>query len=836
MKTFNSQSTHVVSRLLLLLALGATAARAETTQVGPNSFHIVERHSTGEQAKQACYNFAVSISSQYNPVVYCHSAGFSTGIYFWEAGWLFTTGPNGPHTPATQSYLGNFYFCPEGEPYFEEVKRCVRVTEVPPPDDSDKGNGQQCASDKRKQQPYCGNPINPGNGNKTQREVDYAPAVNDGLSLVRTYNGTTFSADANTARPFGTRWTHRYDTAIRREAYRELNQPRLQCWHRADKNIIWCERFVLAAGDTEWRSVSILRGDGRRYFFNKSGDAWVGETDVNDKLTALYDSDGITIKGWTYASGETEETERYDANGRLLSIRSRVGTTQYLTYSSGTDNDTRISRVPADAPSCSHVQQGLALPAGRLLCVTDSWGRQLQFEYDEKGRIVKALDPAGQVYLFAYDGASAGCIGGSNANPACTANNLTRVTYPDGKNKTYYYNEAQHINKGAVCTGITPVGNGFAGALNQLTGLQDENGARFATWTYDCQGRALSSEHAGGTEKVSIYHGAPSSDGTRFNSITQYLGTPGEAKTVSLNVVFNRKLGLTRNASIALPCMGCGPSASRTYDANGNVESSTDWRGSKTNYTYDLTRNLEIKRVEAVGTPAAATITTQWHPAYRLPAAMAEPKRITTYTYDSSGNLLTRQEQATTDATGSLGLSAPVVGTARVWRWTYNDAGQVVSTTNPRNAVTTHRYDAQGNLASVTNPAGHVTTFSNHDAHGRPGRIVDANGLVTELRYSPRGWLVSKNVGGELTRFTYDGVGQITGVTLPDNSTLTYTYDEAHRLIAVSDSLGNSITYTLDLSGNRLSEHVKDPNGTLVRHTGRVYDTFNRLERAWGAQ
>ncbi|MCO3156978.1 RHS repeat protein, partial [Pseudomonas aeruginosa] len=37
-----------------------------------------------------------------------------------------------------------------------------------------------------------------------------------------------------------------------------------------------------------------------------------------------------------------------------------------------------------------------------------------------------------------------------------------------------------------------------------LTGITDENGARYATWTYDDQGRAISSEHANGAEKVSL--------------------------------------------------------------------------------------------------------------------------------------------------------------------------------------------------------------------------------------------------------------------------------------------------------------------------------------------
>ena len=42
-------------------------------------------------------------------------------------------------------------------------------------------------------------------------------------------------------------------------------------------------------------------------------------------------------------------------------------------------------------------------------------------------------------------------------------------------------------------------------------------------------------------------------------------------------------------------------------------------------------------------TAATRTISTQWHPMFRLPVQVAEPKRITTYTYDSQGNLTSQK-------------------------------------------------------------------------------------------------------------------------------------------------------------------------------------------------
>ena len=120
-----------------------------------------------------------------------------------------------------------------------------------------------------------------------------------------------------------------------------------------------------------------------------------------------------------------------------------------------------------------------------------------------------------------------------------------------------------------------------------------------------------------------------------------------------------------------------------------------------------------------------------------------------------------------------------------------------------------------------------VNTTLTYDSEG--------NGLVTSFTYGPRGWLDSMSVGGELTSYTYDAVGNLKTVTLPDGSTVTYVYDGAHRLTDIIDSFGNKITYTLDLVGNRIGEETKDASGALTRKVARVFDTFNRLKQVTGA-
>jgi YD repeat-containing protein len=318
---------------------------------------------------------------------------------------------------------------------------------------------------------------------------------------------------------------------------------------------------------------------------------------------------------------------------------------------------------------------------------------------------------------------------------------------------------------------------------------------------------------------------------------------------------FTRVQGFTRLSSVSQPCSNCGDAAqSLTYDANGNVVSRTDFNGSKVCYSYDLSRNLETARLEGAlssetcstvlasppNRPDVRKITTSWNATYRLPATITEPapggSKTTTFAYDASGNLAQKSIAApANDGTGNT--------VTRTWSWTYSTFGRVLTATDPDNHTTTTTYYAdndadlgkRGNVATITNAAGHVSQVTAYDLNSRPLSITDPNGLVTTLTYHPRGWLSSRQVGAELTSYTYDGVGQLTKVTMPDGSYLQYTYDGAHRLTQISDGLNNKIVYTLDAMGNRIQENAYDPSNTLARTRQQVYDSLNRHHQGIGA-
>jgi YD repeat-containing protein len=542
------------------------------------------------------------------------------------------------------------------------------------------------------------------------------------------------------------------------------------------------DRRIIVDGTSAGILAYAQRPDGSVKVFLPSG-AEAHNTEgsaASDVLAKLVDGSGATI-GWRLTTA-TRDVESYDAAGRLLSATARTGFAFTLGYDGG----------------------------GRLTNVTDSFGRRLVLAYDSNGRLSTMTDPAGLLYQYAYD----------------STGRLATVTYPDNAVRTHVYEDSRF--------------------LQALTGVIDESGVLYSSWAYDSSARAISSQHAGGVDLTKLAYSVNSAT-SGSTTVTDPLGA---ARTYSYSSV----AGVLRMTQVTQPCPTCSP-MQYTYDANGNVASRTDFNGKKVCFSYDLSRNLEASRLEGAlsgetcstvlvsppNRPDVRLVTTTWNSTYRLPATITEPApggtKTTTFTYDAVGNLT--QKSIVAPANNGTGST-----TARTWTWTYGTYGRVLIATDPDSQTTTTTYYAEsdpdlgkrGNVAAITNAAGHVTQITSYDASGRPLSITDPNGLVTSLNYHPRGWITSRRVGSELTSYTYDGVGQLTRVTLPDGSSLQYIYDAAHRLGQINDGLGNKVVYTLDAMGNRVKETAYDPSNTLARSRQQVYDNLNRLHQSVGAQ
>lgn len=452
---------------------------------------------------------------------------------------------------------------------------------------------------------------------------------------------------------------------------------------------------------------------------------------------------------------------------------------------------------------------------GNDVVVTDTFGRTLTLHFGPSF-YENLTDPSGGITTYTYD---------ANAN-------LASVTYPDGSVRQYHYENATY--------------------KNALTGITDERGVRYITYAYDAEGKAVSEVMADGVGSYGLAFDA------NQTTVTDPLGTQRTYNFLTI-------LGGVKNTGVSQPGgSGCGPAAEvMTYDANGNVSSRTDFNGTKTTYGYDLARNLETNRTEGLSNAGAAlpetrTITTSWHPTWRLPvqvdeyagaSASGNPLRRTSTAYDDKGNVVSR---SVTDV---------AAGVTRTWTTTYTYSAAVSGLIlqkvedGPRSDVadttvtdyylhdeacagaalgTGRDKGCRGQVKRVTNPLEQVTQFTRYNAHGQVEEIVDPNGAVTILAYDLRQRLTSRSTAGETTAFQYDLVGQLTRVTQPDGSYINYTYDAAHRLTEVADNQSNRIAYTLDAAGNRTREDVLDPQGTLVKTLIRVYDALGRMQTLTG--
>jgi YD repeat-containing protein len=546
--------------------------------------------------------------------------------------------------------------------------------------------------------------------------------------------------------------------------------------------------------------VVMLRGDGRiLYFHPKAGSAseWTGDANVVDRVSK-------TASGWTYQDAD-DALETFDSAGK------------------------RLTRALLDGQSLSFSYDA----AGLLSEVKDHLDRRLQLTYDASGRLSALTDPAGRGVSYTYD----------------AQGSLASVSYPDLTERRYTYTQID-------------VGGTVEPAL--LTGLTDEQVNPYASWTYDSSALASSSEHAGGVDRYEFKYQKDASGKITGSTVTNPLAA-------ATQYGFTDILDSNKVSSISHPLLA-GAAQTFSYDDHGNLKTATDFNGNQTTYTYELSRNLETRRVEAADQPEARTVSTLWHPVWRLPVKIAEPGKVTTYLYNSDrdgsqavscapagaviamgsgsqpiGVLCRKTEQATADANGGNGFSASRVGLPRTWNFTYSAIGQVLTADGPRTDVTdltTFTYyptdDAdptlRGRLATVTNALGHVAQVSAYDLNGNPLAVIDANGTPSTLTYDARQRLTSRTLGNEVTNYAYDDVGQLTRITLSDGSSMHYTYDPAHRLIAIADSLGNQTRYTLDALGNRTREDVLDPAAQLTQLRRRSFDALGRLAQDIGAR
>ncbi|TDQ00954.1 DUF6531 domain-containing protein [Labedaea rhizosphaerae] len=386
----------------------------------------------------------------------------------------------------------------------------------------------------------------------------------------------------------------------------------------------------------------------------------------------------------------------------------------------------------------------------------------------------------------------------------------------------------------------------------RITQWTDRNG-RWYRYLYDQNGRCIANEGSDGFLNGTFVHD-PVRRTTRF---TNALGNT----TIYL---------MDERHNVVAVTDPLGNTTTSVWDEHNQLVSRTDPLGRTTRRDFDADGRL-VRVVRPDGTESRAQ-----YNAFGQPTTVVDADGSTwRQEYDECGNLVAR-----TDPAGF------------VRRYEYTKAGHLVRAVNEAGAVRTVRTDAAGLPVEITDPLGaqlrHV-----RDPFGRIAETIDPLGGRTRYQWSIEGRMIARtapNGGTEQWRFDGEGAqlefqdasGAVSRTitthfdlprlqTLPDGSTLAfsydtnlnltrvtngagqswvYEYDAADRLVRETDFAGRPVSYEYDAAGQLVArvngagerwEYARDAMGKVTRkQSGDLvsefeFDAMGRLVRAVNA-
>jgi len=215
-----------------------------------------------------------------------------------------------------------------------------------------------------------------------------------------------------------------------------------------------------------------------------------------------------------------------------------------------------------------------------------------------------------------------------------------------------------------------------------------------------------------------------------------------------------------------------------------------------------------------------------------------------TVSYDSYGNPLTivdekNRKTATTykQIAGQQNLFSietvryPGIAKAAAHS-SFTRTGKATRTTDVRGHSSSRQYDSTSDLLTRSTDALNNTTHYSYDGMGNNTGIEDAKGNRSQLRYDPLGRLTEEvSPSGLTTSYEHDENGNVVRRTQQGSGhtyTTRYSYDNSDNLSWVEDPQGNRIEYSYDLLNRKAEERFTvDGNQLKRRYT---YDNRGRLK------
>jgi RHS repeat-associated protein len=508
-------------------------------------------------------------------------------------------------------------------------------------------------------------------------------------------------------------------------------------------------------------------------------------------------------------SAGREVTYGYDTSGDLTDVYG-VGTTRspslqnndhtVFSYNTTTHLLTSIRTPDNYGGAASAVTTMTYDSSERVLTQTDADGNTTTFTYGPNGGLAtgqtEVTDPSGHATLDTYaNGLLSSETKGYGTGNAGTWSytydpetlGCSTETDPDGNLQTFSYDD--HGNMIAKSDGLGRTTDYLYDANDDLVETIDPAGVATVN-QYDQSGH-IPSGASGVLDLTSI----------TTTQATNVADTPtlnfGTAPTRTVNYYYDDdahpgKRTRTVDAD--------GNTTTMTYDAYGDLTSTSDAAGDKTAYGYNTGTGWQTSIVDpdgtAVGvtpgcTPPAVGCTALSHDAWGNVTSTTSPTGgVSKSVYDADGNKV-----STTDANNDTTM------------YSYDAADRLVKTTKPDKTTEQTSYNPDGTVLDTIDGLGHKTAFG-YDGQGRQNSRTDSNGRTTSEKIDPTGLVTSvTDPSGRVTTDGHDAAGELTSVSYSDGGTpsVTDAYDPDGRKLTMTDGTGTT-TWTYDVFGDVTSQ------------------------------
>ncbi len=591
-------------------------------------------------------------------------------------------------------------------------------------------------------------------------------------------------------------------------------QAQMQTWVTANASAA-NDRVTRAAYDGAERQIYSIDAYGMVTGFTYDNDGNVTQTvayAVRNTTTGV--QSGSTLATWVAANANATNDRTtqyvYDNAGRLSSSVDPRGVVTAIVYNAyGKKQTITVANGTADAVTTAYSYD----TAGRLYQMVTAYGTTdaatTKSTFDGMGRVLTSTDGNGKVTTYTYDGdgrllTTTDPTGAVTTNVYNTFGNLVQITDPNGNDGYFYYDGAGRRTLAidslgyATATSYSKDGEILQvaryGTAVSLTGITTTTAPTVTvnaavdnttTFTYDNDGRVLTSTDAMGKKTTNVYNA--------FGDLTQVTNALGAAVTYTYDARGLMLTQVTPASTVTDGTNAIAPASTTAYeyDIFGNRTKMIEGQGSAlprtTTYVYDKNGNVTQQKGDAV------TVTT-------ITGATSSVTPTQTFTYDRRGNQITA-----TDANGAKTVTyydfqnrkmAQVDALGYLTQWTYDDAGNVLTQKAYSDALTlpvsTTTTPAPVNTANVRE------TDYTYDAVNRLKTTKVLN--VTTSNWNGTAWV---NTTGTLTStIVYDLNGNITQQTDNNGKSVYSYYDALGRMTAQIDQLGFVTKYEYDTEGN----------------------------------